>query len=106
MRVNYPAPQPEDPRTELLTAILVMAPYSAPEKKEEKKKAREGLRIKDRPDAMSEETHASSSHEEEQEDGGRRFPPHKKEGGIAGCRRGCSSSCPEEGASAEVDPGR
>ena len=55
--------------------MLVVAPYSTPEKKEKKKKAREGLRIKDQPDAASKETHASSSHEEEREDGGEGVSP-------------------------------
>ena len=45
--------------------MLVVVPYSVPEKKEKKKKAREGLRIKDQPNAVSKETHASSSHEQE-----------------------------------------
>ena len=94
--MDCPTPQPEGPGSDLLPSMLVIVPYTAPEKKE-KKKSREGLRIRDLPDTMSGETHASSTHEEEHEDGGgRRFPPHKKEGGVAGCRRGSTSSCPEE----------
>ena len=90
-KVNCPAPQPEDPRSELLAAMLFVAPYSAPEKKEKKKKAREGLRIKDQPDTVSEETHASSSHEEEQEDGGEGvFPLARK--------RAASSDAAEDAA--------
>ena len=58
-RVYCPFPQPKDPRSEFLAAMLVVAPYSATEKKEKKKKAREGLRIRDQLDAASVETHAS-----------------------------------------------
>ena len=69
--IKCPAPQPEDPRSQLLSEMLVVAPYKAPEKKEKKKKpGREGLRIRDQPGTVSEETHASSNQEEEQEDEG------------------------------------
>ena len=45
-----------------------MAPYKAPEKKEKKKKpGQEGLRIRDQPEAVSKETHASSNQDEEHE---------------------------------------
>ena len=62
------APQPEDPRSQLLSEMLVVAPYKTPKKKEQKKKpGRAGLRIRDQPGAVSEETHASSNQEEEHE---------------------------------------
>ena len=47
-RIDSPVPLPEGPRTPLLTAMLAVEPYEAPERKEKKKdqqgEAREGLR--------------------------------------------------------------
>jgi hypothetical protein len=63
------APLPEGPRTALLTAMLAVEPYKAPEKKEKKeeKEAREGLRYRGPPDTRSEDTHAPSTLEGEKE---------------------------------------
>ena len=72
-RINSPAPLPEGPRTPLLTALLAVEPYKAPERKEkkkdQKKEAREGLRSRGPPDTRSGDTHAPFAHEEEKEQG-------------------------------------
>ena len=64
-RIRCPAPLPEDPAIPLLTKMLVLAPYQAPEKKAKKKgkEARGGLRRKGNSDVTSEDTEVLSSHE-------------------------------------------
>ena len=54
-RIQCPAPLPEDPAIPLLTRMLVLAPYQAPEKKAKKKgkEAKGGLRRKGTSDAVS-----------------------------------------------------
>jgi hypothetical protein len=74
MRIDSPAPLPEDPRSALLEEMLTVVPYKAPEKKEkgkmEKREAREGLRSRGPPDTKSGETQAPSAHEGEREEEG------------------------------------
>ena len=66
-QIDCPAPLPEGPATALLTEMLVLAPYKAPEKKVAG--TRKGLWRKVMPNASSEddETHSSPEGEEEEE---------------------------------------
>jgi hypothetical protein len=69
-QINSPVPLPEGPRTALLTEMLAVVPYKAPEKKGEKREAREGLHPRGPLDTKSGETQAPSTHDEEKgEDG-------------------------------------
>ena len=70
-RINCLAPLPEDPVDELLTEMLVPAPYEVPEKKAKKKKAkgtRKSLWRKVVSDSSSEDTEAHSSNDNEEEE--------------------------------------
>ena len=71
--IHCPAPLPEEPAGPLLTKMLVLAPYKAP-KKEDDKKAKEtrgGLRRRGASDPKSKDSsdHPSSSEDEEEEEG-------------------------------------
>jgi hypothetical protein len=74
VRIDSPAPLPEDPKSALLEEMLTVVPYKVPEKKEKKKTAkrevREGLRLRGPPDTKSGETQAPSAYEEGQEEEG------------------------------------
>ena len=63
-RIDCPAPLPEGPATDVLTEMLVPAPYKVPEKKAPG--TRKGLRRKVVQDASSEDDEACSSHEGEE----------------------------------------
>ena len=69
-RINYPAPLPEDPATDLLTEMLFLAPYDVPEKKARNKGTgtRKSLRRKVVWDSSSEDTEAHSSNDNEEEE--------------------------------------
>ena len=68
-RIDSPAPLPENPANDLLTKMLVPAPYNVPEKKAEKKApgTQKGLRHKVVPEASSEDDEAHSFPKEEGE---------------------------------------
>ena len=68
-RIDCPAPLPESPANDLLTKMLVPAPYKGPEKKADKKApgTRKGLRRKV-PQASSKDDEAHSSPEREEEE--------------------------------------
>ena len=61
------APLPKGPRTALLTTMLAVEPYKAPEKKDEEEEVIEGLRSRGPPDTRSGDTHAPSTLEGEKE---------------------------------------
>ena len=67
-RIDCPAPLPESPANDLLTKMLVPAPYKGPEKKADKKApgTRKGLRCKAAPKASSKEDEEDSSLEGEE----------------------------------------
>ena len=67
-RIDSPALLPESPATDLLTKMLVPAPYKGPEKKANKKAlgTRKSLRRKATPEASSEEDEEDSSPEGEE----------------------------------------
>ena len=69
-RIDCPAPLPEDPARALLTEMLVLVPYEAPEKKAKKKAAgtRKGLRRKVLSDSSSNNSEVHSSHENKEEE--------------------------------------
>ena len=89
-QIDCPAPLPESPATDLLTKMLVPAPYKGPEKKADKKAPgiRKGLRRKVVLEASSEDDEAHSSPEGEEEEAA----PSGKDGGPEmadqGARRG------------------
>mgnify|MGYP007043693379 CR=1 FL=1 len=65
-QINCPAPLPEDPELPLLTKMLFLAPYQAPEKKA--KKEATGARKSSRFQVLSDdESEADSSHQGEEE---------------------------------------
>ena len=81
-RIDSPAPLPESPANDLLTKMLVPAPYKGPEKKADKKApgTRKGLRSKvTQASSEDDEAHSSPEGEEQEEaapsrkDGGRRW---------------------------------
>ena len=69
-RIDCPAPLLEDPATDLLTEVLVLAPYEVPEKKAKKKATgtRKSLWRKVVSDSSSEDTEAHSSNDNEEEE--------------------------------------
>ena len=71
-RIDCLAPLPEGPADALLTEMLVLAPYKAPEKKAEKKApgTRKGLWRKVVPEASCEDEETNSSPEGEEEEEG------------------------------------
>ena len=70
-RIDRPAPLPESPANDLLTKMLVLAPYKGPEKKADKKapRTRKGLRRKvAQASSEDDEAHSSPEGEEEEEE--------------------------------------
>ncbi|KAE8788430.1 putative E3 ubiquitin-protein ligase ARI8 [Hordeum vulgare] len=61
--IDDTAPLPEEPRSTLLSLMLVVTLYMAPENK--KKETREGLHLRGPLETKSGDTHASSTHEGE-----------------------------------------
>ncbi|KAE8772035.1 e3 ubiquitin-protein ligase ari8 [Hordeum vulgare] len=59
--IDEPTPLPKEPRSELLSMMLVLKPYKSPEPK--KKENREDLHSKSPPDAKSEDRRVSSTRE-------------------------------------------
>ena len=79
-RIDCPAPLSESPANDLLTKMLVPAPYKGPEKKADKKapRTRKGLRSKvARASSEDDEAHSSPEGEEEEEEA----TPSGKDGG-------------------------
>ena len=68
--INSSAPLPESLANDLLTKMLVLAPYKALKKKAEKeaKKTRGGLHRRGASDTISEDSNARSSSSEEEEE--------------------------------------
>ena len=76
-------PLPESPANDLLTKMLVPAPYKGSEKKADKKApgTQKGLRRKAAPKAPSEEDEEDSSPEGEEEEE-EEVAPSRKDGGL------------------------